>query len=377
MSATQPPSLYLPPLRDLATLSPSALIDLIEYLRVLYTPSVRGSKILRRYPIDSDPSHSAPHISTTSADLDQITTLRADEFERAYTMRWLTYLINNAERLAGDASKIDKIIDRASALLANCSGTSSAGVVDRLLEFSSPGGLISITLRDLPLENGDFNSVGAQTWGGACVLSEMIAAHPPDFGLFTAGSPTPLRVLELGAGTGLVGLTFTAAAKSTGIPATVVCTDFYPSVLENLASNISANFPIPDPDLNPTVVRISSHFLDWSSFTGADTVPSLPPPLDAAFDVILGADIIYEPAHAPWVHACVSRLLDHSTAAEFHLVIPLRQTHALESGSVEAVFLGGEGPRILSKELIVCDVEGKAAQEVEYAYYRIGWSRSS
>ncbi|KAJ7738733.1 putative methyltransferase-domain-containing protein [Mycena metata] len=370
MLTIQPPSLHLPPARGLATLAPGELIDYIEYLRLLYTPSVRGSKIRRRFLLDpsSRPNASLPPTSSPPApDPDQIATLRADQFERAYTIRWLTYIVNNAERLEGDGSEVEKVIDRASTLLANCSGTSSAGVIDRVLDFPSPRGVISITLRDIPLENGDFNSVGAQTWGGACVLSEMIADRPADFGLVPRESTTPLRALELGAGTGLVGLTFTTVANSIGIPVSVICSDFYPSVLENLALNIATNFPVQNPS-------ITSHFLDWSSLAG-DHPPPLPPPLDVQFDVILGADIIYEPEHASWIHACVSQFLDRSKASEFHLVIPLRQTHALESGTVELVFRGNSGPTILSKETIVSDVEGNAAQEVEYAYYRIGWSR--
>ncbi|KAJ7029711.1 putative methyltransferase-domain-containing protein [Mycena alexandri] len=371
MLTTQPPSLHLPPLRGLPILSPGALIDYIEYLRGLYTPSVRGSKIRRRFPSDppSQTNTTLPHISSQPApDLDQIAALRADQFERAYTIRWLTYLINNAERLEGEGSEVEKVIDGASNLLANCSGTSSAGIINRVLDFPSPRGVISIALRDIPLENGDFNSVGAQTWGGACVLSEMIADRPADFGLVARDSTTALRVLELGAGTGLVGLTFTAVANSIGIPVSVVCSDFYPSVLENLALNITTNFPVQNPS-------ISSQFLDWSSLADHHP-PPLPPPLDVPCDVILGADIIYEPEHASWIHACVSHFLDRSKASEFHLVIPLRQTHALESGTVEVVFRGNLGPTILSKETIVSDVEGNAAQEVEYAYYRIGWSRA-
>ncbi|KAJ6566769.1 putative methyltransferase-domain-containing protein [Mycena capillaripes] len=370
MLPTQLPSHHLPPLRGLASLSSAALIDCIEYLRVLYTPGIRGSKIWRRFSANSSsepealslPLHvTAP--SGPSVDLDN-----TDEFERAYAIRWLTYLINNAERVQGTSSDVESVIKRAASLLANFGGASSAGVISRVLVFPSAHGPISITLQDIPLENGDMASVGAQTWGGACVLAELLAAESATFGL-AKDRPTPLRVLELGAGTGLVGLALTAVAKLMDVDVAVVCTDFYPSVLQNLAANITANFPASDRS-------ILSHFLDWSSFV--DDANPIPPPLDQLFDVILGADIIYEAEHATWIHACVSRLLDREKPSQFHLVIPLRPTHTLESNTIELVFgagLDASGLTILSKETIVCGVEESPSEEVEYAYYRIGWKR--
>ncbi|KAJ7121646.1 putative methyltransferase-domain-containing protein, partial [Mycena epipterygia] len=365
------PSLRLPPLRGLATLMPAVLLDCIEYLRVLYTPAVRGSRIRRRIPSTTSQLKSPPPqiVTPSLPDLDVITALRADDFERAYTIRWLAYLINNAELLQGQSADVETVVERASALLANCGGTSGAGVIDRVLDFPSSPNNISITLRDIPLENGDFSSVGAQTWGGACVLAEILVAQPADFQLVKR--PTPLRVLELGAGTGLVGLALAKKAEDLGVNATVVCTDFYPSVLQNLAANIGANFP-------PQRRSISSHFLDWSVFSREDP-PSLFPPFDQPFDLILGADIVYEPEHAAWIHACVSRFLHCTKSSQFHLVIPLRPTHALESSSVEVVFQRhsqdptAQALTIISKETIVCDVEGSATEEVEYSYYRIGW----
>ncbi|KAJ7083276.1 putative methyltransferase-domain-containing protein [Mycena crocata] len=365
MAELQPPSLKLPPLRGLASISPKILLDCIDYLRVLYTPEVRGSRIRRKVPYP--PSASTSRISSESTHYaEKIASLRADEFERAYTIRWLTYLINHAELFEGTDTNIEDVIAHASALLANCGGAASAGVINRVLDFPSTHGPISITLRDIPLA-GDIASVGAQTWGGACVLAELISTQPAEFCL-SGDRGAPLRVLELGAGTGLVGLVVAKIAEKLAADVTVVCSDFYHSVLENLASNLDVNFP---PGLER---RISAHSLDWSTFSVQEQNPDAP--FDAAFDLILGADIVYEPEHAAWIRACVTRLLARTPGADFHLVIPLRVTHAQESSSVEAVFRGnmlGDSLTILSKETFVCDVEGNAAEEVEYAYYRIGW----
>ncbi|KAI5997447.1 hypothetical protein EDD15DRAFT_2245834 [Pisolithus albus] len=294
------------------------------------------------------------------------------------------------------------LMQQAASLLAICSGVSAAGTVERIFSFSSgETGRIDIRLTDIPLENEDYRSVGARTWGGACVLAEMMVEHPEQFGLgfLTRENDTcgrrPLRILELGAGTGLVGLTaakvLVASSAKKDCRATVVATDFYPSVLNNLRDNIDKNFP---GDPSDGTVTITSHFLDWSKFPA---MPSLPGLLSEPFDVIFGADIVYEANHAIWIKQCLGRLLRRPSSsaacplvATFHLVIPLRPTHLLEAGSIETTFRRMDDvpcedfPElvIFSKETMLCeayrDGDGKRGCDVvEYLYYRIGWSRQS
>jgi hypothetical protein len=110
---------------------------------------------------------------------------------------------------------------------------------------------------------------------------------------------------------------------------------------------------------------ITTHFLNWSSFSAA-----APPPdyLSNPFDVVFGADIVYEVQHAAWIKDCLKGLVRHPSdsavsPAAFHLVIPLRPTHAFESSTVESVFLNAcdVDPNddvdlvVLSMESITCD----------------------
>ncbi|KAJ2913178.1 hypothetical protein MD484_g7235, partial [Candolleomyces efflorescens] len=379
-----PPSSFLPSIRSLSSTSPSKLRSCIEYLRKIYNPPVRGTR--RRRKVKS--------ITGGGDDHDE---LRADAFELNYVVNWLTALISRAE-------PEEDVLSDASALLALCAGTASAGTLHRTFHFpctsSRTGGdatgNISVTLRDVPLDNHDYGSVGAQTWGGACVLSEMVCEDPARFGLAQSScSDRSLRILELGAGTGLVSLVVTRLLSSTsssllgGSEVEVVATDYYPSVLENLALNI-ASLGIGSEGGGGGNVRCSAHKLDWSAF------PSLlnpDPPLDRPFDVVFGADIIYEAEHAVWIRDCLGRLLGKS--AFFHLLIPLRHTHTAESMTIEAVFpfineakgrgsedgadsegekRVGKGEEVLvihEKEIIECEAD--SGEEVVYAYYRIGW----
>ncbi|KAJ2929326.1 hypothetical protein H1R20_g7768, partial [Candolleomyces eurysporus] len=133
--------------------------------------------------------------SATASEDDNQDELRADTFELNYVVNWLTALISRSE------------------------GTASAGTLHRTFRFPCPsplgtdpgdsdmGSYVTVSLRDVPLDIQDYGSVGAQTWGGACVL-------------------------KLGAGTGLVSLVVTrimtqfSSASSEEPKVEVVATEF-------------------------------------------------------------------------------------------------------------------------------------------------------
>ncbi|KAH0835920.1 hypothetical protein J3R83DRAFT_9816 [Lanmaoa asiatica] len=436
----QPPTSRLPPIAKIAAFTSIQLFESLQYLHSLYRPQVRGSRRRTRCSLNDDRD-------------DVRCVLASDAFERAYAIRWLTALIAQLEERSSSLTHsnpslspiqhtivdtstgtqppsesdlpidTDTLIQQAASLLATCAGVAAAGKLHRRFSFESPvaaTGKIHVELTDIPLDNHDYGSVGAQTWGGACVLAEMIAERPDRFGLGSTGThgldtrERPLRILELGAGTGLVGLTVARLLQAlrpckrpnpnpTLYPrAIIVLTDLYPPVLDNLQSNIDINFPtVPDrnfdTDRAATQILVNIHTLDWSSFSTTTTETLLiPDMLSTPFDVVFGADIVYEAQHAVWIHDCLKYLLSYSDGSNedplFHLVIPLRPTHTFESSTVEEVF----GPKdrvsegsasqrelaILSKESIVCEAYGDGRSEasrtdddVEYVYYRIGWTQ--
>jgi SAM-dependent methyltransferase len=298
------------------------------------------------------------------------------------------------------------IIHEAASILALCAGTASAGTITRTFAFpirtKNQPSIIKVRLTDVPLDNDDYSSVGAQTWGGACVLAERIVRYPEYFGLIGQdASPDSsdslqkmqpaLRVLELGAGTGLVSLALAKLLESSSDwmnhRTEIIATDFYPPVLENLQNNIAANSETADNEHPQPLVSVVSHFLDWKMFSA--TVDTPPAPFDLPFDLILGADIIYEAEHAFWIKGCLSRLLRRRQVSQadqggiFHLVIPLRHTHQAESSTIAHAFpdIQTSGPShcveelcILLTEVIVCDTyEDDHEDDIEYVYYRIGW----
>lgn len=388
-----PPTSHLPPIRDIGTYPLKCLNDAVYYLCRIYNPEVRGSRRRRVRPLTKNAQR-----DVISTELDAI---RTDFFERNYAIKWLTALISqfgNGNESDSDSRTIphqpstEDLIQNAASLLALCAGTASAGVIVRQFVFERRHeediSLIKVELVDVPLDNHDYRSVGAQTWGGACIMAEMIVDHPEQFGFHQHNlhdtQSSAFRSLELGAGTGLVSLTAAKIMQDSMNKSTkfeVVATDYYPSVLKNLERNVSSNFP----ESSSSSVHISTRFLDWSTFSSQ---PTHEPVFETPFDLILGADIIYESQHALWIKSCLMKLLrkpSSTTSPEssptFHLVIPLRATHTVESNTIEQVFplnnhnrSGSTELVIHHKEIIICDAEsGKEGEDIEYAYYKIGW----
>lgn len=165
---------------------------------------------------------------------------------------------------------------------------------------------------------GDHLSVGVQTWGSAILLGRQIALHPSDYGLFP---PTKVnrgvRVLELGAGTGLLSilcrklLDLNAIASNTH-SGLVVATDFLPSVLDNLKICVDLNFP---PALTSNGIESTTDIarnegihiakLDWTTFPAfmarggqGDEEQIGLFAREGTFDLVLASDCVYDETHA-------------------------------------------------------------------------------
>ena len=320
-------------------------------------------------------------------------TIRADAFERRYAINWLTGFISRSEEwleLAPDfdetPSAREAVLQLTTTLISACTGTSICGAVTRHFTFGS----FLIQVNDDALPSEDHTAVGLNTWGSARILAERMVADPAYFGL-VAPPDRGLKVLELGAGTGLLSLVArrileaqvvaqmddSQSSPATVVEHSIVATDYHPSVLANLGFNISSNAPsayVP----SPYHVSLTSEALDWRD----------PPKLEEAakYDVILGADIIYERSHAEWIRSCVEAMLkkpgkDGSTGGVFWLIYPERPTHLQELNSVQEAFFDsapvpsndGWVLRALDEEAIERKRGIGRVDEERYRLWRIGW----
>ena len=195
------------------------------------------------------------------------------------------------------------------------SPTASTIVSFRGRRRGRPRPAIPILLHDAPMST--HLSVGVQTWGSAILLGRRLALKPEVFGLFR--SDRPVRVLELGAGTGLLSILcrklLDLKSESRDPQAegcTIMATDFLPEVLDNLKICVDLNFPslLPPSTRSTGRAGIQIAKLDWSTFPAdAEAFFSCPAHrpdqndplysiLGELFDVVVASDCVYEPSHA-------------------------------------------------------------------------------
>lgn len=173
----------------------------------------------------------------------------------------------------------------------------------------------SITLRE-PSLTGD--NLGHKTWAASYMLAKRLAILRESLPIFSdprrTQSPS-VRVLELGAGTGLVGLAAAAA-----FAAQVDLTD-RPEICENLAYNCQNN----KSGIYEYSGSTSVFPLDWSDLPPDESLST-----DDKYDVILAADPLYSPQHPAMLTSAIVRYLKPDATSRVVVELPLREAYQPE-----------------------------------------------
>lgn len=150
---------------------------------------------------------------------------------------------------------------------------------------------ISINLKALfSASSTDHDLTGQIVWPASYLLATFLVENRNV--LLTEG----VTILELGAGTGLVGL---IAAKIIQSPSKVTITDGNPIVMDLLRENIYLNFNEEKP--------LATN-LEW----GCDIPEEI---LKKEFNLILGSDVIFWPDQIRPLFLCLQSLLNYKTDA--------------------------------------------------------------
>ncbi|GAA5990899.1 hypothetical protein JCM10908_000070 [Rhodotorula pacifica] len=355
----------LPRSLDGSELSSEHLLSLVNHLRILYASTDEPGE--GEHAVDSETRSAQPSAEQVSASKFQGVTVIEDEtidplwqhdaFERTWTINWLNLIVRRGEEwtleaeAGGDAQELQRrhdLVDKAASLVGVLTATTEGGSILRpLLLPTCPSDAqqqtepLLITLNDALPSSLDPTSVGLQSWGSSIILARMIALEPHSFGLGEADH----RVLELGAGTGLLSLVWKAMSERLGAPCEMFATDYHEGVLDNLRKNVETNSaaitPITSPTDSPALrprsgaasgphssssssslssLPVQTHKLDWSAVhssrafsalagPGGPMEISMPPPFDKPFHTILAADVVYGPTHAEWLKSCVEQFL--------------------------------------------------------------------
>jgi protein-lysine N-methyltransferase EEF2KMT len=383
------PTIGLPSLNRLSNCSSFQVVDALANLRTIYFPlplvgSLRPKKNSKSYAhlVHDNSVPDSGYASAEEGDENAFSEeegneaselLRADEFERAFAIKWLIGFAARSDIWLSSVPEQEteactSAIDEAASLLALFTGSEPEQAITRNFSFPTQDGPpVDVELNDAPLLTEDHTSVGLQSWASSILLAERLCANPGKFNLEVATWGEGLRVLELGAGTGLLSITaarILARVQIVGTtpPPLIVATDFHPDVLANLRRNVDTNDDTQD---------IAVRELDWSR-------PNLgSAPFDRAFDVILAADVVYEPSHASWIANCVVELLARP-AGVLWMIVALRTggRHEGLSSTVSDAFSREESNArlaILEKETLRrIDGHGRA-DEMGYELFKVGW----
>ncbi|MCJ1462426.1 hypothetical protein MMC07_001027 [Pseudocyphellaria aurata] len=253
----------------------------------------------------------------------------------------------------------EEIWEAASKRLSERSGRAAIPSVSRTFVIPDPFGnsSLSITLHEPSLTS---DNLGHKTWVSSYLLAKRLPFLRTDLpslqsdtenevvGAASRPSKISTRILELGAGTGLVGI---VAAALFHVP--VHLTDL-PAIVPNLQANVLRNRQNFANAENTT-----TGVLDWSDFSTDDEF------LQKA-DVILSADPLYSPLHPALLANAIERLLNQGETARVIVALPLRKAYVPEVEDFK-VKMKNKGLTLLGEgnDVGYDDWEGSSGSEFE------------
>lgn len=237
------------------------------------------------------------------------------ETERSSLLNYYTSILKKYENSTNSSSLKTDIVREVSLRIAECCGRSAIPSMSRDFTFDNMANKISLFEPSLTNDN-----LGWKTWGASLILSEILVENfnkMPNFKPNQDGRP--LNVLELGAGTGLVGISWACKWKEEygddNSDINMYVTDL-PEIVENLKQNVVNN---------KIDSFVTADVLDWTNPTDFVEKYNVQ---DRSFDIILVADPIYSPNHPEWVVNMVSKFLKDDGIC--YIEIPIRSKYAKE-----------------------------------------------
>ncbi|KAL2809330.1 VPS28 protein-domain-containing protein [Aspergillus granulosus] len=231
--------------------------------------------------------------------------------------RYLTSIIASPLTWLDTDELREAIWDSAAARLSERSGRTAMPAMSRVFGIpTSWGEELTLTLHEPSLTS---DNLGMKTWVSSYLLSQRLNSlldSTPELVPPKSTNPVAdrtLRALELGAGTGLVGLSFAALR---GKSAKIHLTDL-PEIVPNLAHNVALNVEL----LTKTAATVTTGVLDWS------VSPEPAPSSEEQYDVILAADPLYSPSHPQLLVDTIAVWLSRGLDARVVLEMPLRDAY--------------------------------------------------
>jgi predicted nicotinamide N-methyase len=284
-------------------------------------------------------------LSPTGFQASREAAVRESSFQEDGIPAYLTSIIASKLMWLDDDIR-ESVWELASVRLSERSGRTAMPAMTRTFEILDG---LAIQLHE-PSLVGD--NLGLKTWASSLLLSKQLRRLSEYF-------PDTTSVLELGAGTGLVGVSAACLWR-----ASVVLTDL-PEIVPNLEHNLSLNRDI----MSSWGGSATAMTLDWSDLSSAPTIDA------EKYAIVIAADPIYSPDHPPMLVDTISRWLKETGDARVVIELPTRSHYTGERAQLEDLM------RQANFEIVVQGVESgyddwkdgagrQAVVECEYSIWR-------
>ncbi|KAI9706163.1 MAG: hypothetical protein M1820_004924 [Bogoriella megaspora] len=216
---------------------------------------------------------------------------------------YLTSIVSSPLRWLSEEER-EEVWTQASTRLSERSGRTGMGSLSRTFSILlDEREAIDINIYE-PALTGD--SLGHKTWASSYLLASrlwQVKTKLPNLSNISGSA-----VLELGSGTGLVGIAAAAVLKTS-----IMLTDL-PEIQMNLARNVAANMSVIEDNGGAA----NTTTLDWQISEDAELGAE-------RFKLILAADCVYSTAHPPLLAQTVRRWLSITAEARFWVELPIRE----------------------------------------------------
>ncbi|KAK3396397.1 putative methyltransferase-domain-containing protein [Sordaria brevicollis] len=238
-------------------------------------------------------------------------------FNRQEIISFLSGIIKSGLAWLENDEEREEVWEEASKRLAERCGRTAMGEIIRRWPFHDEKNLdgsnnnFDLAIREPPL-TGD--SLGLKTWGSSYVLAQLLprfSTSGPLAHLFLGDEP--LEVLELGSGTGLLGIAAACLWK-----ADVVLTDL-PNIIPNLAHNAELN----RGTVEARGGRVEAAALTWGSDDyEEDSHPRFQE--KNRYKLIIVADPLYDDNHPDLLSSAIDSQLSLESDARLLVMVPQR-----------------------------------------------------
>ncbi|KAJ2486306.1 hypothetical protein IWW37_005664 [Coemansia sp. RSA 2050] len=310
-----------------------------------------------------------------------------DKSERHQCLQWLGRAVEWATKkwMLSEQDEWERVAEMAAKLTSELCGKGASGAVQRRVSLWRRGGdpllVGGIAVHEPSFVHAD---VGCKTWGAAILLARRIARQSIDISMFR-------RCIELGSGTGLLGLAAGCALR--GLEgASVTTTDYLPVLIQAAREGAQANGLLDNGAIVPmkmdwfemaqdiaalaedrgeptrgTMSIPAASYLDAvhrdATAAGNEWEGRIEPALGGeeskgAFDLVIAADVLYEMEHCYVIALLANHLLAAAKpgagelylAPQFIITTPLRSTHWREVAAFEAEMAAIPTMRLVSRD---------------------------